>query len=139
MSGARRAKVTSKGGSTEWVHWASGTAHLLPRLIRGRCQGPLFLSHRRPGAARRPPARDLCPGTGRARLGYDRARVLFKTHTGWELHQLRHSAATHLEVSGVASAASFGSLRERALPAVQRAALEPPQSHGRLCTLRDLG
>ena len=49
-----------------------------------------------PGPARRPPARDLCPDTGRARLGYDRARVLFKAATGWELHQLRHSAATHL-------------------------------------------
>lgn len=35
-------------------------------------------------------------------LGYDRARVLLDEHTrtattpGWDLHQLRHSAATHL-------------------------------------------
>jgi len=37
------------------------------------------------------------PHTGRARLGYDRARVLFKNYTGGlELHQLRHSAATRL-------------------------------------------
>ena len=53
-------------------------------------------------AARRPAARDISPQTGRARLGYDRARVLFKKYTatatsgGLELHQLRHSAATHL-------------------------------------------
>jgi len=92
----RRAKVISKGGKTEWVYWTSGTAHLLPRLIRGRSRGPVFLSERRPGPARRPPARDLCPDTGRARLGYDRARILLDRHTGWDLHQLRHSAATHL-------------------------------------------
>jgi site-specific recombinase XerD len=95
---ARRAKVTSKGGDTEYVYWASGTAHLLPRLIRG----PLFLSERRPGPARRPPAKDICPHTGRARLGYDRARILLDQYTrtpttpGLDLHQLRHSAATHL-------------------------------------------
>ena len=93
---SRRAKVISKGGDTEWVHWASGTAHLLPRLLRGRAAGPVFISHRRPAPSRRPPARDLCPDTGKARLGYDRARVLFGAYTGWELHQLRHSAATHL-------------------------------------------
>ena len=56
----------------------------------------MFLATRRPPPARRPPARDLCPHTGRARLGYDRARVLFTRYTGWQLHQLRHSAATHL-------------------------------------------
>lgn len=74
----------------------SGSAHLLPRLIGGRSRGPVFLSERRPGPTRRPPVRDLCPDTGRARLGYDRARTLLDHHTGWDLHQLRHSAATHL-------------------------------------------
>jgi hypothetical protein len=67
----------------------SGTAHLLPRLTRGRHAGPVFLSERRPGPACRPTAKDLCPVTGRARLGCDRARVLFTRYTGWELH---HSA-----------------------------------------------
>jgi integrase len=98
---ARRAPIRSKGGDTEWIHWASGTAHLLPRLIRGREAGPVFLSERRPGPTRRPGTKDLCPTTGQARLGYDRARVLFGQHTGWELHQLRHSAATHLGEHGV--------------------------------------
>jgi integrase len=97
----RRAPIRSKGGDTEWIHWGSGTAHLLPRLIRGRDAGPVFLSERRPGPTRRPGAADVCPTTGRARLGYDRARVLFQLHTGWELHQLRHSAATHLGDQGV--------------------------------------
>ena len=38
----------------------------------GRCSCPSA-----PRPARRPAPRDLCPHTGRARLGYDRARVLF--------------------------------------------------------------
>ncbi len=97
----RRAPVRSKGGDTEWIYWGSGTAHLLPRLLRGRETGPVFLSERRPPPARRPSARDLCPATGRARLGYDRARVLFTAHTGWDLHQLRHSAATFLGEQGI--------------------------------------
>jgi hypothetical protein len=43
----------------------------------------------RPGRRTRAGASD-----GEDRFGYDRARVLFKAHTGWELHQLRDSAAT---------------------------------------------
>ncbi|MFI7135195.1 tyrosine-type recombinase/integrase [Nonomuraea sp. NPDC050153] len=97
----RRAPVRSKGGAIEWVYWDSGTAHLLPRLLRlpdgsTRTHGPLFLSERRPVPARRPAAGDICPHTGRARLGYDRARVLLNKYAGLDLHQLRHSAATHL-------------------------------------------
>jgi integrase len=104
----RRAPVRSKGGTTEWVCWGSGTAYLLPRLLRlpaggVRTSGPLFLSQRRPSPARRPAAKDLCPHTGRARLGYDRARILLDRSTspgngrpGWDLHHPRHSAATHL-------------------------------------------
>jgi integrase len=98
---ARRAPIRSKGGNTEWIFWGSGTARLLPRLLRGRQAGPVFLSERRPGPTRRPAAADLCPTTNRARLGYDRARILFGQYTGWELHQLRHSAATHLGDKGV--------------------------------------
>ncbi|MGW2156990.1 tyrosine-type recombinase/integrase [Nonomuraea sp. NPDC001699] len=95
----RRAPVRSKGGATEWVYWDSGAAHLLPRLLwlldgSTRTHGPLFLSERRP--ARRPAAVDICPHTGRARLGYDRARVPLDKYAGLDLHQLRHSAATHL-------------------------------------------
>ncbi len=105
---ARRAAIVSKGGATEYVYWATGTAHLLPRLLRGRSGGPVFLSQRRPGPARRPATKDLCPETGRARLGYDRARILLDRYTspgpgmaGWDLHQLRHSAATHLGEANV--------------------------------------
>jgi integrase len=100
-----RAPLTSKGGDTEWVYWDAGTARLLPRLLHlpdgrpdgpVRTHGPLFLSHRKPGPARRPGPEHICPHTGRARLGYDRARVLLDQYAGLDLHQLRHSAATHL-------------------------------------------
>ena len=74
-----------------------GLRHRAPaaRLIRGRQAGPVF------GSERRPAAQDLCPASGRARLGYDRARILFTRYTGWQLHQLRHSAATHLGEQGI--------------------------------------
>ncbi len=51
---ARRAPVRSKGGDTEWICWGSGTAHMLPRLTRGRQAGPVFLSERRPAAPAAP-------------------------------------------------------------------------------------
>lgn len=58
-----------------------GLRDLVPRgyikadcvMAAGRAAGPVFISHRRPAPSRRPPARDLCPDTGKARLGYDRA------------------------------------------------------------------
>ncbi len=83
------------------MYWDTGTARLLPRLLRlpggaSRTSGPLFLSERKPVPARRPAPRAICPHTGRARLGYDRCRVLLDHYAGLELHQLRHSAATHL-------------------------------------------
>ncbi|MBF8193049.1 site-specific integrase [Nonomuraea sp. K274] len=114
----RRAPVRSKGGAVEWVYWDSGTAHLLPRLLRlpdgtSRTHGPLFLSERRPVPARRPAAADICPRTGRARLGYDRARVLLEKYAGLDLHQLRHSAATHLGEAEVPLQLIMGKTRHK--------------------------
>ncbi|MFI6543031.1 tyrosine recombinase XerC [Streptomyces prunicolor] len=106
----RRGRVTSKGGATQYVHWATGTDRLLPRLLRGRTSGPLFLADRRAPAAGPlvPVVADVCPVTGRGRLSYPRAEYLFKQATaaldphgtGWDLHQLRHSALQHLAVDG---------------------------------------
>ncbi|MEH6796733.1 MAG: tyrosine-type recombinase/integrase [Rhodococcus sp. (in: high G+C Gram-positive bacteria)] len=60
----------------ENVYWDAGTARLLPRLIRDRTRGPVFLTHRRPGPGKYLGERDLCPDTGRARLSYDQAHDL---------------------------------------------------------------
>lgn len=93
----RRARVVSKGGAIEYVHWQTATARLLPRLLKGRASGPVFLADRRAPISgdRAPAAADICPTTGRGRLSYPRAEYLFKTasaHTdphghGWTLHQ----------------------------------------------------
>jgi len=79
------------------VGWRSSSARLLPDLVAGRSRGPVFLSDRRPGPARRPAYADLCPETGRRRLSYERAEYLFKQATrgadpageGWTLRMLR--------------------------------------------------
>jgi integrase len=106
----RRARVVSKGGAIEYVHWQTGTARLLPRLLRGRKDGPVFLADRAaPISGRRAPAAaDVDPVTRRGRLSYPRAEYLFKAATaaldphgaGWTLHQLRHSALQHLAENG---------------------------------------
>ncbi len=106
----RRGRVVSKGGAIEYVHWATGTARLLPRQLRARTSGPVFLADRRAptSGSRAPAAADICPETGRGRLSYPRAEYLFKQATaaldphknGWTLHQLRHSALQHLAAGG---------------------------------------
>jgi len=99
----KRARVRSKGGDTDYLHFQSASARLLPKLIDGRARGPLFLAARRPVPARAPAAVDLCPVTGRGRLSYRQAEALFGAASGgWTLHQLRHSALTHLAEANVA-------------------------------------
>lgn len=88
----------------EPVYWDAGTARLLPRLIKGRTRGPVFVTHRRPGPGKVVSARDVCPDTGLVRLSYGQARALLDAHTmaggvpgtGWDLHEYRHSGLTHL-------------------------------------------
>jgi integrase len=98
----KRVRVRSKGGDTDWLRFQTGSARLLPRLIAGRNRGPLFLADRRPVPARAPATVDRCPETGRGRLSYRRAEALFRQASGgWTLHQLRHSALTHLAEQNV--------------------------------------
>ena len=117
----RKARVTSKGGAVEWVHFASGSARLLPRLIRGRRNGPLFLSSLRPSPTRAPAAADLDPTTGKARLSYRQAEDLFGRYSeGLTLHQLRHSALTHLAEAGEPAPLLMAKSRHRSLQTLQR-------------------
>ncbi|APU15082.1 MULTISPECIES: tyrosine-type recombinase/integrase [Actinoalloteichus] len=119
----KQARITVKGGDTMWITWGTDTAHLLPRLIAGREHGPLFLSEHRPGPHRRATTdtRDICPETGRARLGYDRARILLGHHgDGLRLHQLRHSSATHLGDANVSANVIMTKTGHKSLRSVQR-------------------
>ncbi|MEV0151954.1 MULTISPECIES: hypothetical protein [unclassified Nonomuraea] len=106
MAGHRRPRPPPE---LETVYWDAGTARLLPRLLKGRTRGPVFLTHRRPGPGpgKVVSPRDLCPDTGLARLSYGQARALLDQHTalngpgtGWDLHEFRHSALTHLGEAG---------------------------------------
>lgn len=97
----RRAKVRRKGGAVDVIVWQTGTARLLPRLIKGRKSGPLFLTDRRGAVSTTP--------TGYERLSYRRcAELLTAATTGqhggpWTLHQLRHSALTHAAEQGAST------------------------------------
>jgi integrase len=119
----KQARVQVKGRDIMWITWGTDTAHLLPRLIAGRQAGPLFLSEHRPGPHRRAttdPA-DICPETGRARLGYDRARILLARYgDDLRLHQLRHSAATHLCEAGIDATVIMAKTGHKSLRTLQR-------------------
>jgi integrase len=113
----RRAVVTSKGGAREWVTWSTGTARLLPRLLKGRREGPVFTT--------RAPSRvvaavlDQAPD-GTARLSYRRAEELFKAATGSTLHQLRHSALTHLAEDGASAPMLMTKSRHQSIASLAR-------------------
>jgi len=117
----RRPVVRSKGGDIELLHFQTGSARLLPRMIAGRARGPLFFTDRRPVPGRAPAIVDVCPVTGCPRLSYRRAQELFaEASGGWTLHQLRHSAITHLAEGNVGLALLMAKSRHTSLRSVQR-------------------
>ncbi len=117
----RRATTVRKGGATDVLHWATGTARLLPKVIDGRTSGPLFLSERAPVPSRAPTRADLDASTGRARLSYRRAAEVFTaTSAGATLHQLRHSALIHLAEEGVPTVLLMAKSRHASLRTLQR-------------------
>jgi len=131
----KRARVRSKGGDIESLHLQTGAARLSPRLIAGRQRGPLFLADRRPAPARMPAAADVCSYTGRARLSYRRAEELFHAASeGWTLHQLRHSALTHLAEENVGLALLMAKSRHVSL---QRYARPGPEAVAELTAAHD--
>ncbi len=115
----RRATIRGKGGHLQEVVWASGTARVLPRYLRGRRRGPVFVTHRRPNFA--PALPDLCPDTGHGRLSYQRAWAQFKSASnGLTLHDLRHAALTHLGESGVGAPLLKAKSRHQSLRSLDR-------------------
>jgi integrase/recombinase XerD len=139
----KRARVVSKGGTIEWVHWQSGAAALLPRLLKGRTRGPLFLTGRR--APARTPTLDVCPISGRARLSYRRAAELFTQATGpltqhgrgWTLHHLRHSALTHEAEDGTNTPMLLARSRHASVRSLERYARPGPEAVARHVAGRD--
>ena len=125
-----RAKVRRKGGAVDVIVWQTATARLLPRLLKGRKSGPVFVTERK---ARVPlPAADLDP-SGRARLSYQQAADLFKKASGGAtLHQLRHSALTHDAEDGTGTPmlmARSGHTSMRSLAKYARVSAEALQRH----------
>jgi hypothetical protein len=59
---ARRRGQTREDYVLETVYWDAGAARLLPRLLKGRTRGPVFVTHRRPSPARSS-ARATCART----------------------------------------------------------------------------
>jgi site-specific recombinase XerD len=115
----RRARILSKGADAQTIHWATGTARLLPRLIGDRTVGPVFLTDRR---SRQPVAlTDIDTETGRARLSYRRAAELFRAASGGRtLHEIRHASITHLVQGGVDIALVAAKSRHTTLRSLER-------------------
>jgi integrase len=128
---SRRARVRRKGGAIDIIVWQTGTARLLPWLIKGRKAGPLFLTDRR-ARVELPPG-DVDPETGRARLSYTHAEALFKAASGGAtLHQLRHFALTHDAEDGTSTPmlmARSGHNSVRSLAKYARVSAEALQRH----------
>jgi integrase len=113
----RRARVVGKGGQVEWITWSTGTATLLPRLLRGRRSGPVFTTWRPSRVT--PAVLDRAPD-GTARLSYRRAEELFKTQAGATLHQLRHSALTHMAEDGASAPMLMSKSRHQSIASLAR-------------------
>ena len=126
----RCARVRRKGGAVDIIVWQTGTARLVPRLLKSRKSGPVFVTERK---ARVPlPAADLDP-SGRGRLSYQQAAALFSGASGGAtLHQLRHSALTHDAELGTGTPmlmARSGHTSVRSLAKYARVSAEALQRH----------
>jgi len=132
----RCAKVRRKGNAADVIVWQTGTARVLPRLLRGRTAGPVFLTDRRARVELPPP--DLDPATGRARLSYRRAAELFTRATGGAtLHQLRHSALTHAAEDGANTSTLLSYSGHTSVASLARYARVSPEALGRWQARRD--
>ena len=137
----RCAKVRRKGSTVDVIVWQTATARLLPRLLKGRTRGPVFLTGRR-ARVQLPPG-DLDPASGRARLSYRRAAELFEQATAacsggpWTLHQLRHSALTHAAEAGANTATLLAYSGHTSVASLARYARVSPEALGRWQARRD--
>jgi integrase len=123
------------------VTWQSGTARLMPRLLKGRKSGPLFVTNRR--ARVQLAAADLDTVSGRARLSYRQTAGIFTAATGdlpggpWTLHQLRHSALTHAAEDGASTSTLLAYSGHTSVRSLARYARVSPEALGNWQAQRD--
>jgi integrase/recombinase XerC/integrase/recombinase XerD len=128
--------VVRKGGATDVIAWQTGTARLLPRLLRGRTSGPVFLTERK-ARVELPPC-DIEPVSGRARLSYRQAEDLFRAASGGAtLHQLRHSVLTHAAEEGASTSTLLAYSGHTSVRSLARYARVSPEALGRWQAERD--
>jgi integrase len=134
--GRKRAAIIGKGGHREVVVWDAATARLLPRYLTGRRQGPVFVTEGLPNVV--PADADRSPD-GRGRLSYQRAWSVFREASGgqWTLHQLRHSALTHLGEDDVSAPLLMAKSRHRDLRTLSRYVRPGPEAVARLTAEHD--
>jgi integrase/recombinase XerD len=113
--GHRTLTITRKGGKVVTIPLAPRTARAIDLAVGERTAGPVFLT----GDGRRLDRH----GAGRIVRKAARRAGIAKTVTP---HTLRHAFITAAQGRGVASDATFGTSREHALPAAQRAASRRP-------------
>jgi hypothetical protein len=102
----------------------------------------VFVTHRRPGPGKVVSPRDVCPDTGLARLSYGQARALLDEHTalrgpgtGWDLHEYRHSALTHLGEQGASLLMLMAKSRHKKPENVRRYFKPSPEAIAELTSL----
>jgi integrase len=117
----RRAQARTSSGHWRPLHFQTGAARLLAELIAGRSEGPVFIAYRRPNSPRVRDGRDFDPVSGRARLSYARAELLFNQYSGGKtLHQLRHSRLTHLGEQDISAPLLMAISGHKRLESLQR-------------------
>ncbi|MCW2948572.1 MAG: recombinase [Actinoallomurus sp.] len=127
---------------SETAYCDAGTARLLPRLLKGRTRGPVFVTHRKQGPGKVVSPWDVCPDTRLARLSYGQARALLDEHTavrgpgtGWDLHEYRHSFLTHLGEAGASLLTLMAKSRHKKADNVRRYFKPSPEAIAELTSL----
>ena len=105
---------SGKIGGIDVIIWRTGTARLLPRLLKGRKSGPVVITERK--ARVQLPATSLGP-RGRARLSYQQAAALFSGASGGATLAPAPALRAHLRRRGRhRDAAADGALRPHVGP-----------------------
>lgn len=104
----------------------AGTARPLPRLLKGRTRGPVFVTRRRPGPNKVVGPRDVCPTPSSHDCRTARPAPCSTgtpPRTGpapWDLHEFRHSGLTHLGQAGESLLMPMPKSRHRKAENLQR-------------------